>query len=483
MNDNLRLLVVEDSVDDFDLLLREIRKAGFIVSALRVETADELEKSLIHQWDVVISDNTLPTLDAPSALKITRSFNHNVPFLIVSGTIGEEAAVEAMRVGANDYILKDNLKRLIPAIKRELKESNNRIRRGIVEQKLAKSQKMYQFLSGSIKDCFIALDHQLNIIHWNDAAKKEFKIYKKSLSASIFSIFPEWENGKVEKKIRNAELKSKSENISFEHASREFFDGSIYPSEEGLSIILRKVTEKKRAEENLRKLNHELETLMYRISHDLKGPVASISGLINIGKLDFRENNFQSYLGMLEKSAFKLKDTLEELLDVTRIKQGDIVAEEVDLAELIRNVAEGLKFQDGFQEIDFKIKLAPEHHVYTDRRLLMSIFHNLLDNAIKYKASGRTKAWVSITAQKKDHELCIQVEDNGEGIEANLQHKVFDMFFRANESSSGSGLGLYIVKNAIDKACGSIALKSNKGKGCLFNVVIPNWSKKLSLKQ
>ncbi|MEX2336669.1 MAG: ATP-binding protein [Fulvivirga sp.] len=482
MNKELKILIIEDSEDDYDLLLRALRKGGFIVAAERVETPETLEQSLLHHWDLIISDNSLPRLDAATALRITRSTNQNVPFLIVSGTIGEEAAVNAMRVGANDYILKDNLKRLIPAIERELKEAQNRLKAHSAEGKLAKSRRMYQFLSGSIKDSFIALNQQLNIIHCNSAAKKEFHFTKKHLGTNIFSLFPEWKGGKIERKINNVEAKTKSEHISFEYESKEFFEGNIYPSEEGLSIILRKVTEKKRAEKNLLQLNHELETLMYRISHDLKGPVSSIMGLINIGRIDFQEPKFKPYLGMLDKSAHTLKNTLEELLNITRIKQGDIMAEKVMLEEVINDVTEGIKYNEGFEEVEIKLDLTPQHYIYTDRRLMMSIFHNLLDNSIKYKkTSSNIKSWISITADKRDYELHVHVKDNGSGIEAKFQDKVFDMFYRAHEFSSGSGLGLYIVKNAVDKICGSIKLESTKGEGTSFDIIIPTWNKKIAL--
>ena len=469
-------MVIEDSEDDYDLLLREIRKGGFVTVAERVETVEDLEKCLSEKWDLVISDNRLPRLNAPTALSVTRARNQNVPFFIVSGTIGEEAAVEAMRAGANDYILKGNLNRLIPAIERELKEANNRLRRQAIEEKLAKSQKMYQFLSGSIEDAFLALDKDLKVIHWNGAAKKEFNIRDKNiLGAHIFSMFPEWEDSKIENKIKNVQKKTKSEHLAFQFG-RDYFDGSIYPSEGGISIIVRKVTEKKQAEENLKKINNELETLMYRISHDLKGPVASIMGLINIGRMDFKEDAFQQYLGMLDKSTVQLKNTLDELLNLSRIKQGQIMPEEVALGDVIRDIMDGLKYNEGFGEVDLYLDFNDSHKVYNDRRLLTSIFQNLLENAIKYRSQARNrKSWVLITAKREENELFVQVIDNGQGISEKLQDKVFDMFYRAHEFSSGSGLGLYIVKNAIEKIHGSIMLESKKEEGCRFDVIVPDW--------
>lgn len=479
MSDELKILVIEDSADDYDLLIREVRKAGYHVKSERIETAEELERSLPKQWDIVISDNKLPRLNAPTALKLTRAFDLNIPFFIVSGTIGEEAAVEAMRAGANDYLLKGNLKRLIPAIARELKEVNNRQRRAAAEQKLAKSQKMYQFLSGSIEDAFIALDHNLKIIHCNGAAKKEFNATNDILGDSILSMFPDWAETSIEHKIISVKEKSKSEHISFEYDNSEYFEGSIYPTEEGVSIIIKKVTEQKQAEENLRKINNELETLMYRISHDLKGPVASILGLINIGRMDFKDEDFVKYLGMLDKSAFQLKKTLDELLNLTRIKQGQIVPEPVVLQEVINDITEGLKYNEGFQEVEIIVNLKPTHVINNDRRLLTSIFQNLLENAIKYRDTSRNrKSWVFITANRTERTLRVQIQDNGEGISKKLQEKVFDMFYRANEFSTGSGLGLYIVKNAVEKIKGSITLESKKGEGCRFEVIIPELENK-----
>ncbi len=120
-NAPLRVLVVEDSEDDYFLLMRQIRKAYTHVTSARVQTEDELRKEMTRgTWNLVISDNTLPGFNATEALRVVRTCNELIPFIIVSGTIGEEAAVKAMLAGANDYMLKENTARLLPAIEREL---------------------------------------------------------------------------------------------------------------------------------------------------------------------------------------------------------------------------------------------------------------------------------------------------------------------------------------------------------------------------
>lgn len=126
MDTVLNILIIEDSQDDYILITRNLKKR-FKISSKRIEDKEELEASLmIGKWDVIISDNSLPNMDAIGALDITRALDTDVPFIIVSGTIGEEMAVKAMKSGANDFILKDSLARLNPVVDREIKEANNR---------------------------------------------------------------------------------------------------------------------------------------------------------------------------------------------------------------------------------------------------------------------------------------------------------------------------------------------------------------------
>ncbi len=121
MKQTLDLLVIEDSEDDYQLLLRQIKSGWKEVNAIRIETPEEFEKALEKDWDAILSDNTLPRFSAISALQQLREIDDNIPFILVSGTIGEKQAVEAMRYGANDYILKSDYGRLLPAMQRELK--------------------------------------------------------------------------------------------------------------------------------------------------------------------------------------------------------------------------------------------------------------------------------------------------------------------------------------------------------------------------
>src|SRR5215216_3621618 len=137
MGTHLRILLIEDSVDDARLVLREIQQGGYEVEFERVETADAMRTALAnHPWDLILCDFSLPRFNAPNALELLKKSGHDLPFIIVSGTIGEESAVNALKAGAHDFIIKGNFARLLPAIQRELKEAEVRRERHQREREL-----------------------------------------------------------------------------------------------------------------------------------------------------------------------------------------------------------------------------------------------------------------------------------------------------------------------------------------------------------
>lgn len=143
MGEPVRLLIVEDSEDDTTLLLRELRRGGYAPEHERVETSAAMRAALTgSRWDVVISDFYLPTFDAPSALEVLKESGLDLPFIVVTGSIGEDIAVTAMKAGASDYLLKDNLARLVPAVRRELRESDVRRQRRALAERLAQAEKL-----------------------------------------------------------------------------------------------------------------------------------------------------------------------------------------------------------------------------------------------------------------------------------------------------------------------------------------------------
>ena len=153
MSTSLRVLIVEDSESDALLLLRALRQSGYEPASRRVESAAALTASLQEQeWDVVLSDFRLPQFNGLEALKLVQASGRDVPFILVSGVIGEETAVQAMKAGAHDYVLKDNLARLAPAIERELRDAEVRRQRRQAQDALRQSEESFRLLVNGVKD-------------------------------------------------------------------------------------------------------------------------------------------------------------------------------------------------------------------------------------------------------------------------------------------------------------------------------------------
>src|SRR5216683_2941285 len=165
MEDSLRLLIIEDSEDDAILLRRLLLRSGYQVESERVDSARGLTRALGKKWDIVISDHSMPHFSGLEALKMVRRVNPEIPFIFVSGTMGEETATEAMRVGAQDYLLKTNLKRLVPAVQRELQQAENRSR-------LNERVQSDQIILNSIGDAVLSTDIDGNLTYLNLAAEK-----------------------------------------------------------------------------------------------------------------------------------------------------------------------------------------------------------------------------------------------------------------------------------------------------------------------
>src|SRR6266487_4462348 len=165
----LSVLIIEDSEEDTLLLLRELQRIGYEVEFKRMETAAEMQSALSQKvWDLILSDYTLPTFSAPKALEVLTASGLDVPFIIISGTIGEETAVASLKAGANDFLVKGKFARLGPAIERELREAESRRDR----QRAEDQNKYHARLLRHINDAVIATDNQFHITAWNRAAER-----------------------------------------------------------------------------------------------------------------------------------------------------------------------------------------------------------------------------------------------------------------------------------------------------------------------
>jgi phosphoserine phosphatase RsbU/P len=261
----LRVLLIEDSDFDATLLLRILQKGGYALHYQRVESGDELKEALKREWDLVIADYNLPQFSAPEALEMVKNTGRDIPFIIVSGAIGETTAVSAMKAGAHDYLMKGNLARLLPVIERELREAENRKGKRQTKEALRESELRYRLLWETATDAVILFD-ETGHIHFANPAVEEIFGYKPAdlVGQEVFILQPElihWSSkGGIKRYLKSSTPGRKwraRETIGRKH------DGTEFPVEAAFSniqmenqfwfvVFFRDITERKAAEKELR---------------------------------------------------------------------------------------------------------------------------------------------------------------------------------------------------------------------------------------
>lgn len=232
--------------------------------------------------------------------------------------------------------------------------------------------------------------------------------------------------------------------------------------------------ELKRTAQLLADTNQELDTFIYRASHDLKNPLASLVGLIEIAGSEVTDPVASQYFMLLEKSSKRLDGVLEDLIEATRIKQAEIKPRDIDLVTLTQDIFKELSDMEGFSKMALDITPPDTFPAVTDRTILHAILFNFIKNAILFRDDTKERPHLNISFRKTDAGfLRVQARDNGMGVPDKIKPKVFDMFFRGSEKSTGSGLGLYTVRTAADKVGGKVGMESTEGEGALFWADVP----------
>lgn len=224
----------------------------------------------------------------------------------------------------------------------------------------------------------------------------------------------------------------------------------------------------------LRKRNDELDRFVYSTSHDLRAPLTSILGLLQLIEMTEDEEGVQELLGLIKTSAIKLDDFIGDIIMYTRNKKTEVEQTQIDFRKLISGNIEKFDFMPNSNELKKTIKVEADFPFYSDSQRLDNIFSNLISNSIKYYNSKESNPFCLIEVVIKEKHAEIQIIDNGIGIEEVHLSKIFNMFYRASFTSIGSGIGLYIVKEMIDKLKGTITVRSEFGKGTTFKLLIPN---------
>ncbi len=230
----------------------------------------------------------------------------------------------------------------------------------------------------------------------------------------------------------------------------------------------------KEQNELLLKTNQELDRFVYSVSHDLRAPLSSISGLIELAddSTEMNPTELKSYHALMKQSVKKLELFIRNIIDFSRNARMELQTQKVVPKMLVMEVFEALKFSHGASEVELISEIQSDASIGLDKSRFQVVLFNLISNAIQYRDKDKTHRFVKVRCAQVAGSFVLEVEDNGIGIAPDYQSKIFEMFFRASEISEGSGLGLYIVRETVLRMGGSVTLTSTPA-GTHFVVTLP----------
>ncbi len=243
----------------------------------------------------------------------------------------------------------------------------------------------------------------------------------------------------------------------------------------GFLLIGRDIGQMLMATDALKQKNQELETLIYRVSHDLKGPLASVTGLFQL--LEHEEETLETlkyYLDLIQESTGKLENALSGLLETRLFADGVFRHQQFNVRRMIEGVMATFVGYLGYQDVILLLSANAELTLNTEEESFRSVLHNIIENSIKYRKHHASDSVTKISARKHKNGIKIKIKDNGQGMTRQVQSRAFDMFYRGNQTSKGSGLGLFIVKSNVEKLGGEVRIKSRVDHGTELWIYLPN---------
>ncbi len=366
--------------------------------------------------------------------------------------------------------------------------------RKLSDEALHANELKFRSLIENNVDMISMFDADGKFTYVSPAILKEFKFsYEECLSVKVMEIIHNEDLSVVNEflsKVMHSHsipVKSPVFRIMKKEGNYVWVEGTLTNllNKSGINAIVanfKDITERKEYEEKLKsrnselmKSNMELDRFVYSVSHDLRAPLSSMLGVIGISEEETEEQSTKEHLMMLKASIKKLDLSIQDILDYSRNSRLEISKERINLKELLSDITDNLKCQtESKSKVRINVEMDESRPLISDKNRLNIILNNLISNAITYQDPAKKDPLVDIKVDMSDTETNIVVKDNGIGISKDLQEKIFDMFFRGSENSDGSGLGLYIVKESVEKLNGTIKVNSVPGVGSEFRVLIPN---------
>ena len=488
----LRLLLIEDYEADALLLERFLSRAGYEVQARRIQTADEFHDALAdpNSIDLVLADYTLPSFGASDALAIIQKIGVEIPFIIVSGTIDEVSAVNAMRAGAHDYVLKGHLDRLLPAIERELADAERRRQRVRTEEELRLVQQRF---SATFNQAAVGMAHtttsgRFQLVNQRLAEMLGLPIGQLlSLSFTDFLLPSERE---LESAGLTALVAGERSGHRVEHELMRY-DGTTYPAQLTVSVLrhddstapsllwvvedisARKAAERETAELMTRLINSERLAAAGRmantLAHEINNPLEALTNIVYL--LQAHDLSPQAR----ELSAVAARE-LERVGHITRSTLSfyrKVPGRTLDLYTMLDEVVQLFSSRATQQHIEIRTRLDDDVRDANYDPALRQVFANLVGNAIESMESHGGR--LCVRARVEGSNSLILISDTGHGIDRAHLRSVFEPFF-TTKGERGTGLGLWVTRGILEEQGGRLQLRSStngRHRGTTVRVQLP----------
>jgi signal transduction histidine kinase len=503
----LRVLLIEDSIDDAVLLERHLRKAGFAPSMLRIETAEAMQAALAGEsrgWDIILADYNLPRFSAPEALRLLKNLPYDIPFIMMSGAVSEDTAVAAMRAGAHDYVSKENLARLGPAIEREIAEAASRRNKRAAERALEQSEERFHRLVEATPLALLISDMAGRVIYTNAGVPRLLGIGQREVEEGLVNLDrimppPEaaaeaGEGGRrtavdLLVKMSLARPGETVERVCM-HASGTALPVLVgaailnpeAPAEERhLAAFLVDLSEQKRGEEVLRRTEKLAAAgrLAASIAHEINNPLEAITNCMYLLAGSELPEDAREYLQLAQQELDRVTHITTQTL---RFYRQSTRAANTDVAELLETVLalyearlrdHGIEVVRDFQKVPPIVAFDGEI-----RQVLANLVGNALDAMATSSNKGRGRLLLRVHLTREwltgKPRVAIVVGDTGMGMSQETLRRIYEPFF-STKGITGTGLGLWVSSEIVAKHHGRVSVRSRREHpgGTVFRVVLP----------
>ncbi|GGH12182.1 hybrid sensor histidine kinase/response regulator [Silvibacterium dinghuense] len=487
----LRVLLVEDNADDALILERHLRRAGYSVSVRRVETGEEMLEALSADliWDIILADFNLPVFSAPAALTLLKSTGRDIPFIMMSGAVDEETAVSAMRAGAHDYIAKQNLARLVPAIEREVKEAEARRSRRQTESALRSMEERFHRLVEAMPLALLISDLDGHITYANQGIESLLGYSQAEIASGVVTlarIFGSSDSGLP--CIINASRGKMSEPSEVECVNASgtrvpVLIGSAELNSESpgsapqIAAFLVDLTEQRRSQEVLRRTEKLAAAgrLAASIAHEINNPLEAVTNcLYLLSQMPF-DDHARTFLDLAQRELNRVVHITTQTLRFYRQSTRPVETDLHELFETVISLFEG-RLRSQCIHVERRYGALPPIVVHDGE--IRQVMANLLSNAIDAMVASGGRL-ILRTAISRDwatgrEGVAFTIADTGTGIDAATREHLFEPFY-STKGITGTGLGLWVSRGIVQKHAGRIALRSRTGHngGTVFRIFLP----------